>query len=247
EWGWVGRSGLWVGRWPPSPRRDGSHTAAWLTYPGDVWRRSSLAWSDRRAAWAVIEAGRLYTPPALTATVERRINTAISWIGQTFSAIHGMASSIQTDADDRMSAATSDLPPFCKTPRSKLVKRPTTSGSAVLPIAIYEPRNRRTAAHWFRGSAVQPNGDVETKRPTSSMSRHCSQPHLASYSFGWLLRWQNTTNVTRVAMPNAAMKAAIGTAVVAPPMPTSGAGTAPMLNCKTPPNAAAAPAVRLLA
>src|SRR5262249_43438901 len=45
--------------------------------------------------------------------------------------------------------------------------RPHTSGSVVLPIAIYEPRNRRTAGHWFRGSAVQPNGDVETKRPTS--------------------------------------------------------------------------------
>ena len=54
-------------------------------------------------------------------------------------------------------------------------------------------------------------------------------------------------NVTNVAMPNAPMAAAIGTAVVLPPMPTSGAATAPMVNCNRPSNAAALPAVRVLA
>jgi len=48
--------------------------------------------------------------------------------------------------------------------------------------------------------------------------------------------------VTRVARPNAAMKAAIGMALVAPPRPTRGANTAPTENCNTPNKADALPA-----
>ena len=54
-------------------------------------------------------------------------------------------------------------------------------------------------------------------------------------------------NATIVAMPNAAIAAAMGTAVVVPARPTSGAATAPIANCSTPNNADALPAARLLA
>src|SRR5262245_40188470 len=56
--------------------------------------------------------------------------------------------------------------PYNSIPSRQFRCPPYTSGSVVVPIAIYEPRNRRTPALWFRGSAVQPNGDVETERPT---------------------------------------------------------------------------------
>ena len=53
--------------------------------------------------------------------------------------------------------------------------------------------------------------------------------------------------VSRVAMPNVAMAAAIGMALLLPAVPTNGAAMAPITNCKTPSNPDALPAVWVLA